>query len=403
MTHKLYHQQAKLRAFDARIVARRETERGVAVRLDQTAFYPTSGGQPHDCGTLNEIPVLDVWEEEQDAVWHLLAAPIETPDVSGVIDGERRFDHMQQHTGQHMLSEAFIQRHQAHTVGFHLGRESSSIDLDIPALTWEEAFTIEADVNHIIWENRPVSVQCVTDSELADIPLRKAPQVSGNIRIIRVKDYDTSACGGTHVDHTGEIGLLKITGLERYKGGMRVTFVCGKRALQHYQHTWHTLRQASAQLSVGPEAHLETIARLQEDVKTTRQALKKARNALTLHTAEKLWAASATKNGMRQIVEHWSGRSFAEARSIASYLREQPHTLLLLAVTEQQNLRLVCARSDDLPEINAQVILTQAAASLGGRGGGTPTLAQGGAKPHAHDDVVTALHQAIAKYEETAT
>jgi alanyl-tRNA synthetase len=395
MTERLYYDDATLITFEARVVEGRNTEGGPAVRLDRTAFYPTSGGQPYDTGSLGGIPVRDVWDDESGTVWHLLDAMPATDNVSGAIDWSRRFDHMQQHTGQHLLSAAFVEVFGANTIGFHLGAESSTIDLDIPNLSWEAAFRVEDEVNRVVWENRAVTIHSVTRDELGDIPLRKPPQVTGTIRIIWVEGYDASACGGTHVRNTGEIGLIKITGIERYKGGVRVAFLCGERALRDYRRVLHIVRETSSDLSVGQDALRETVARIQEEAKTVRRALNKALCELMKFEAERLWAATPEVDGVRRIVDHWTDRTFADARAIASQLREQPHTLLLLAVTEENGTCLVCARSDDLSHINAGTILREVATALGGRGGGSPAIAQGGARDHPHETIIAALQSAI--------
>jgi len=400
VTHRLYYEDATVVTFDATVVARRESERGPVMQLDRTAFYPTSGGQPHDTGILAGIPVVDVWDEEDagipDAIWHLLkTVPAAAPgdSVTGEIDWPRRFDHMQQHTGQHILSAACVERVHGNTIGFHLGSETSTIDLDIPQLTWEAAFEIEDDVNRVVWENRPVTIHTVTRDDLGDIPLRKPPQVTGDIRVVWVEGYDASACGGTHVRTTGEIGLLKITGIERYKGGVRVTFLCGGRALHDYRHTLHTLRATSHALSVAQDEVPQIVARLQEDLQATRRALNKAQGQLLEFEADHLWEATHDVDGLRRIVAHWDARPFAEARAIASRLRERPRTLLLLAVSEDENVRLVCARSDDLPQFDAGAILRTVTQALGGRGGGSPAIAQGGAPAHPHETIVQALRR----------
>ncbi|MFN2108960.1 MAG: alanyl-tRNA editing protein [Anaerolineae bacterium] len=407
MTRRLYYDDATLVTFDAHIVAQRETERGLAVQLDQTAFYPTSGGQPHDTGSLAGIPVVDVWDEEEDgrpgAIWHLLATTpaanvgdaVSGDTVKGVIDWDRRLDHMQQHTGQHILSAACVELFQGNTVGFHLGSETSTIDLDLPQLTWEAAFKIEDAANRVIWENRPVTIHTVTHDDLGDIPLRKPPKVTGDIRVIWIEGYDASACGGTHVRSTAEIGLLKITGIERYKGGVRITFLCGGRALRDYRRVLHALRTASGDLSVAQDEVPQAVSRLQEELQTTRRALNKAQSQLTEFEADRLWEATSEADGIRRIGVHWSDRPFAEARAIAGRLRERPRTLLLLAVSEDDGVRLVCARSDDLPHIDARTILRDVAQALGGRGGGSPSIAQGGTPAHPHEIVVETLKRAI--------
>lgn len=395
MTKRLYYRDAILREFTARIQARQQTERGPAVRLDQTAFYPSSGGQPHDTGTLDGIPVLDVWETEDGLVWHLLERALQAEEVKGEIDWSRRFDHMQQHTGQHLLSAAFVYQLDAQTVGFHLGHDVTTIDLDKAGLTWEQAFQVEDQVNEVIWQNRPVGVHFVSPQEIGKIPLRKPPQVSGTIRVIWIEGYDASACGGTHCKTTGEVGLVKIIRLESYKGGTRVAFLCGERALRDYRRAQQILLGTSAELSVGQDELQEAVTRLQGELKDTRKAFNKTQAELIAYQAERLWDSVPEVNGVRRILAHWRERSFAEARMFASLLRQRPHTLLLLAVSEDDSLRLVCACSDDLTGLDAAAILQSAADSLGGRGGGSPTMAQGGAPLRPHDAVLAALEEAV--------
>lgn len=394
-TKRLYYRDANLCEFTARTQAQQHTERGPAVCLDQTAFYPSSGGQPHDTGTLDGAPVLDVWEAEDGSVWHLLERPLQTEEVKGEIDWSRRFDHMQQHTGQHLLSAAFVNLLDAQTVGFHLGNDAATIDLDKAGLTWDQAFQAEDQVNGEIWQDRPVGVHFINPEEVWKFPLRKPPQVSGTIRVIWIEGYDASACGGTHVKRTGEVGVVKITRLENYKGGTRVTFLCGERALRDYRRAQKVLLGASAELSVGQDKLHEAIIRLQGELKGARKALNNTRGELMEYQAERLWDSTPEVNGMRSILAHWRERSFAEARMFASLLRQRPQTLLMLAVSEDDSLRLVCARSDDLAGLDAAAILQSAADTLGGRGGGSPTMAQGGAPLHPHEAVLAALEEAV--------
>ncbi len=393
MTRRLYYTAPTLDTFEAHIVARRITERGVAVQLDQTAFYPTSGGQPHDRGTIAGIPVVDVWEEEDGTIWHLLTALPDADVVTGTVDRSRRFDHMQQHTGQHLLSAAFVTVLHAQTIGFHLGSDASTIDLDCPHLTWEAAFQVEDEVNRVIWENRPVTIHIVPPAEIDRIPLRKPPQVTGEIRVIWVEGYDASACGGTHVQSTGEVGLVKITGIERYKGGTRVTFLCGARALRNYRRALHLLRETAQALSLGQDEVPQAVMRLQDELQSTRRALNKAQTQLLEFEADHLWEATPEVNGVRRIIAHWNDRSVAEVRLMANRLRERPRTLLLLAVGEDKGVRLIIARSEDLPQYDAAALLRQVTGVLGGRGGGSPALAQGGTELQPHEVILEALRQ----------
>ncbi len=404
MTLRLYYHDATLREFTARLICRRVVcgEDGIAaaVALDQTAFYPTSGGQPHDTGRLNGASVVDIQEDAEGTIWHLLAEPLaaDTALVRGQIDWSRRFEHMQQHTGQHLLSAAFVTRLSALTVGFHLGRETSTIDLDVADLDWQTASEIEWAANAVVWQNRPVTHQIVAAHEAAKLPLRKPPVVEGRIRVIEIAGYDVSACGGTHVAATGEIGLLKITAIERYKSGVRVTFLCGGRALKAYQQSLHWMRASSAALSVGPGDLPAAIARLEEGVKAAQRDLRQSRATLAAYEAEALWAEAALVGEARIIVAQWQDRDPSELRGLAGRLRDRPRTLALLATTGEEGVRIICACSTDLAVLNASEILRAALKPLGGRGGGTPELAQGGASEHTPETVSDALQEAVARY-----
>jgi len=394
MTERLYYKDATRTEFTARIMARKQSEDGLAVRLDRTAFYPTSGGQPHDTGTLSGSAVLDVWEDDAGEVWHLVDNPPPTDEVHGEIDWSRRFDHMQQHSGQHLLSAAFLRLLDAPTISFHLGTQDSSIDLDIVELTWETVFQVEAEVNRIIWENHAVEIHIVDEREIHKVPLRRPPKVSGKIRVIWVRDYDASACGGTHVGHTGEVGLVKVTRVERYKGGVRVSFLCGSRALRNYQSVLRDVQQVSADLSVSSAEFAEAVVRLGEENKEIRRSLKATQAGVVAFEAEHLWNQAFEEGGVRRILLHLDDHTFEQARAIASLLSARPRTLALLAVSEVKGTRLVCQRSDDLTQLDAAAILGTAAKLLGGRSGGTSSQAQGGAPTHSHEAISEALTKA---------
>ena len=391
MTERLYYTDSTLREFTARVVARQETERGPAVRLDSTAFYPTSGGQPHDSGKLDDIAVLDVWEDGSGDVWHLLDRFPPGDKVRGQIDWERRCDHMQQHSGQHLLSGAFVRVLNAPTVSFHLGTDDSHIDLALPEVSWKEAFRVEVDVNRVIWENHPVEVHILDQSEIHEIPLRRPPQVTGKIRVVWMRDCDAAACGGTHVSETGAVGLVKITRLEHYKGGIRVGFLCGKRALEDYQRVLRGLQEVSAGLSVHQNELGEAVGRLQEEQREARRELKATQSQLAAFEAERLWAETPEDDGVRRVITFLEGCTFEQALAVASQLSSHPRTLAFLAVSEAKGTRLVCQRSDDLPEVDAVSILRRAADALGGRGGGRPDLAQGGAGAQSPETIRQAL------------
>lgn len=247
MTDRLYYTDPFSREFDATVIGVESAQPPtvfVRVRLDRTCFYPTSGGQPFDMGTLDGSSVVDVVDEDEAGITHIVESrlgpvdPAAGPDpvlrigdrVHGTIDWVRRFDHMQQHTGQHVLSAAIVRLFDVPTVSFHLGAEASTIDL-ARELTAREIAAAEEEANRIVWEDRPVTIRFVSAEEASTLPLRKEPARTGVLRLIEVEHFDLSACGGTHVARTGQIGMIAITAWERFKGGHRLEFHCGGRAL----------------------------------------------------------------------------------------------------------------------------------------------------------------------------
>ncbi len=396
MTIRLYHHNSEQIEFKARVTAQKDSERGPVLALDQTAFYPTSGGQPFDTGFINEVPVLEVWEAENGEIWHLTEKPITAAQIGAKINWPRRFDHMQQHTGQHLLSAVLYDRLKANTVGFHISAGHSTIDLDIEPPSLEILQQIETEVNQIIWQNHPVRVETIHHQDAAKIPFRKPPQVEGQIRVIWVGEYDASACGGTHVGQTGQIGIIKISHAERYKSGVRLTFLCGQRALSNYQKVLENNKSASASLSIHLDDLPQAIENLQAELSETRRALKKSKRELLDHQAEKLWqTVPDSKTQIREIYAHWEDVAFDDIRLVAANLRERGPAVILLAATSNGQTRLVCTRSPNLTEIHAGTILQRAIQALGGRGGGSPEMAQGGAPAAQSKAIYAALKNAL--------
>lgn len=391
---RLYYSDSMLLEFTTRIIARKNVNGQYAVKLAQTAFYPTSGGQPFDTGKINDCDVMDVWEEGE-TIWHAVDRMPSEDEVICTVDWGRRFDHMQQHSGQHLLSAAFVNVTRANTISFHLGKEASTIDLDISDLTWDQILQVEKEVNAVIWENRPVKTIVVDHEDIPKIPLRKPAQVQGDIRVIWVDGYDASACGGTHVSQTGQIGIIKVRSIQHYKGGMRVEFLCGKRALFDYHHSVNTLRQASAEFSVHRNELVQAIARNKDDVKTFRRELREARRSLLAEEGRRLWQYAVEVKGVRWIVAHWNDRSFDELKILQNELHGYSRLITLLAVTESKRVRILCFRSEDLLDHDATKILQVVLDQLGGRGGGTPVVAQGGAPTQDADLVLNAMQRAI--------
>ena len=233
MTERLYYDDAYTTQFEANVTQTRAIDGHTAVALDRSFFYPTSGGQAHDLGTLNGVPVIDVQVDDDGVVWHILgrAAKLENP-VSGEIDWQRRYDHMQQHAGQHLLSQAFFHKLGLETVSVHFGEAFSTLDLDVEEISAEQLTTVEDYANAIVWENRPIYTYFVADADLASIPLRRPPKVTGQIRIVEIEQFDWSACGGTHVQRTGEIGVVALLRTEKIRRQTRVHFLCGGRVVR---------------------------------------------------------------------------------------------------------------------------------------------------------------------------
>ena len=233
MTQRLYYSDSYLRFFSAKLLKQAQGPEGWMVVLDQTAFYPTSGGQPHDLGKIGDIDVWNVVENEHDEIQHWLRQPLEKGrEIHCMIDWARRFDHMQQHSGQHILSQAFLRAAKLETVSFHLGANYATIDLATESLSAGQLHHAEDLANIIVYENRPIRVRTVSPNEVSSLGLRKESRREGLVRIVEIQDFDLSACGGTHVRTTGEIGGIFVRKLERVNRQARVTFVCGRRTVE---------------------------------------------------------------------------------------------------------------------------------------------------------------------------
>ena len=401
---RLYYDDAYLDRFSARVVERVTWENHPAVVLDRTAFYPTAGGQPADRGSLNGVAVVDVvLRERDDAILHVLARALPESDgsaVEGQIDWPRRFDHMQQHTGQHVLSAAFEQVLDADTVGFHLGSQTSTVDIDAPRLDGERALEVERLSNRIVWQDHAVDVRFVDQEALASLPLRRPPTVEGPIRIVSIGDFDVNPCGGTHVSRTGETGLIRISSLD-YRGDVtRVTFLCGGRALRDYRDKDGVIDRLTARLTVGYWELDQAVERLQDENKHLHKALRQARERLLAVAAEDLIAQAVPCGPYRAVLRVWQeGKPAADLRGLALALRSHTDVIALLAsIDEGTNVCFACA--DDVPA-DAAALLKKVLHPLGGKGGGQPHLAQGGAPPTDPARVEALLSDTLSDLMET--
>jgi alanyl-tRNA synthetase len=376
MTERLYYVDPYRLEFEARVVERTNVGDKPGIILESTCFYPTSGGQPHDEGSLNGVPVINVFERGDKAVVHVLATELKEDFVHGAIDWERRFDHMQQHTGQHILSQAFLQVLNAETVGFHLGKEASTIDVDKASLTTAELDRVEDLANEIIFADCAVKTHSVAETELASLPLRKLPTVEMPIRIVEVEGFDYSPCGGTHCQRTGEVGLIKITKVERRGQENRIEFLCGDRALADYRNKNRTVNELANRFSVGTWELAEAVERLAEEVKSSKRELNAAKNRLLDYEAVELLAEAEQHGDVRVVRKVFAHREGEEVRRLALRLMESEGSVALLGLSGEK-AQLFFACSADLP-YDMNDLLKRACQVVGGGGGGRRHFAQGG-------------------------
>jgi alanyl-tRNA synthetase len=345
---RIYYTDSLLTTFEANVVSCDTNGEAPRVVLDRTAFYPTSGGQPHDLGSLGDARVLDVIDED-DHVVHVVDRPLRVgAPVAGRIDWARRFDHMQQHTGQHILSAAFDRTAGVRTESFHLGTAHCTIDL-AREVSAREIAVAEDLANAVVWEDRPVTVRFVSEDEAAALPLRKESLRTGTLRLVDVTDFDLSACGGTHVPTTGRIGIIAVSGVEKVKGGTRVSFVCGGRALASHRAHRDRVDGLVRLLTVGPDDLRGSVERLQGELRTQQKTIKDLQSQVATSLAESLRATAESTGSFGHVA---------------------------VVIGSGSTVPVVVARSSDV-SFAANVWLTQATSVLGGKGGGRPELAQG--------------------------
>jgi alanyl-tRNA synthetase len=375
MTSRIYYTDAYCQTFDARVVRAFEHDGAPAVLLDRTAFYPTSGGQPHDVGSLGDATVVDVVDDDGDVVHVLSAALPEGAVVHGQIDWARRFDHMQQHTGQHVLSAALVRACNAPTVSFHLGNDTATIDIASAVAPADLERAVD-DANRVVWDDREVAIRFVSEQEARALPLRKESARQGELRLIEVPDLDLSACGGTHVARTGAIGLIAVTGTEKFKGGLRVTFVCGGRALRALRQLRDAVAGSVRVLSVLPPELPSAVEKLQADAKGLRKTLSGLQAALAVHEADRLMAAAPRGDGRRVVTEIYDDWDAAGLKTIASSLIARDPVAVAL-VTGGALATVVVASTPSLA-LDAGAVVKRLTDRFGGRGGGRPDMAQAG-------------------------
>ena len=372
-TERLYYRDSFLREFDAQVVScEKEGERWTVV-LDRTAFYPTSGGQPHDTGKLGDVPVIEVVDAEQKVV-HYASAAVPVGPVHGTIDWPRRIDHMQQHTGQHLLSAAFIELFGFQTVSFHLGKEVSTIDLDTPAVVPKQLEEAERRVNEVIFEDKPVVIRFGTAEELVEAGIRKKVEREGILRAIEVEGFDRQPCGGTHLERTGQAGLLLIRKLERRRDQCRVDFVCGFRALAAARSDFSTLTQAASLLSCGLSEVPAVLGKLIEERRVQHGAVKRLEERLAEHEARELLASQPSTGALRVISSALEEATPSYLGLLAAKLVAEANVVALLA--SRASGHVVFVQTKGLPH-DMGALLRDTLEPFGGKGGGAKDFAQG--------------------------
>lgn len=391
MTTRLYFQDSYIKRFDALVLERLEMDGHPAIILDKTAFYPSGGGQPHDTGKLQKVDVLSVVRRGDDGqIAHILADEIADTSVRGEIDWERRFDHMQHHTGQHLLSQSFQQLAGHTTIGFHLGAEYCTLDLDSHDIDDNLLKKVEQFSNRVIWENRPIRSRMVDHEEAALLTFRSRSRLDEEkIRLVEIADFDLTACGGTHVSRTGEIGLIKIIRRNRGRKGARIEFLCGGRAVSDYSRKNNIISILSTQLTTSQEELNNSVASMRADNRGFRRKIKNQEKRLIELEVEDLYSKGHQRDGILVVRAIFSDRDPGQMLRIAKLVAQKPLTACLLGLAGKKSL-LVFARSTDVKG-NMKELIGLALGDLGNAsGGGTPELAQGGG-PSASNKKLSAI------------
>jgi alanyl-tRNA synthetase len=377
MSERLYYTDSYLTSFEANVTSCTPKGDRFEVLLDTTAFYPSSGGQPFDQGRLGDANVEDVVDRDDGSVAHVTDRPLTVgATVRGEVAWERRFDHMQQHTGQHVLSAAFDRLFQVRTESFHLGKDSSSIDL-AREVSAKEIRAAEEEANRIVWEDRPVHIRFATADEARSLPLRKESPRSGPLRLIEVHEFDLSACGGTHVARTGGIGIIAVGGWERFKGGSRIDFVCGSRALATFREWRDALAATGRFLSVPPQELAAAVEKLQVDSKALQKTIRAQQEQLAVHAAQDLVVRAEDVKGRLVLVEALDGWDAVGLKALATAATTAAPRLTLALFSRDTPPIAIIAAGRESPG-DASATIKALTGRFGGRGGGRRDLAQAG-------------------------
>ena len=369
-TKRIYLESPYKVEFEAQVVEKVIWEQKPALILDQTCFYPESGGQPCDKGTINEVEVLKVLEDEARII-HLLAEDISSDKITGKIEWQTRFDHMQQHSGQHILSQSFHELLGAETLSFHLGEAISSVEMDIRKISEEEVENVERRANEIVFQDREIKCYFIPEEKIESVPLRRPPKKKGLIRVVEVSDFDFSACGGTHVRRAGEIGLIKILKLERIRNNVRFEFICGKRTLEDYLWKNRILRELSTRFTVNEGEILNTVEKLSSDLKSQKRKGKKMQEKIAQYEAQEI--IQETKEKI--IKELFVDKTPEEVRFLVLNIIRKGDFVVLFGLKGEERGHLILACSENI-NIDMREIVPLVSPLIKGKGGGRSSLVE---------------------------
>lgn len=376
---KLYWTDSYLFTFDAHITEiRKDDEGNCGIILDRTAFYPESGGQPWDMGTIENVPVFKVVEEKGEIVHHISeGCSLKKGSVSCVINAERRIDHMQQHTGQHILSQSFLRILNAATVSFHLGADDSSIDIDSSHITAPQIGSVEQEANRIIYKNLTVMTDIVESSEINKYNLRKKPVQKGSVRIVSIGDYDHTPCGGTHLKNTGSAGAVKIVKYERYKGHYRIYFYCGSRAFHDYANKHSVLMELAQTFTSGWENIPGIVSKLREENAHFGKKLHLLQKSALPAEAEILVKGGEHVGEYIFVQKLYPDKEKDEIGKLAGLLMKSPRVICFLTVVDGEKVHTVLGKGEEVP-LDMRIYLNCFLEGIDGRGGGKPEMVRGG-------------------------
>jgi len=382
-TERLYYQDSHLIEFEARVIHKTERVSGwTAVTLDRTAFYPTGGGQPSDTGSLDGELVRECIDDEENGILHVVQgrAPAVGAVVKGRVDWPRRLDHIQQHTGQHILSQAFVTLFKAPTRGFRVLHDICEIDVELSSPTDEVIERAVELANNVVWEDREITINNVTAEQAAQLTLRKESAREGELRLIEIEGFDLTPCGGTHAHRTGEVGMIVVRSWERAKGLTRIEFAAGTRALNEYRRANKTARTVAGLFSSGRDDAPKLAARMLEENKELHRRVRSLEEiAARVEADELLQSATLTTQGANVVSRIFDKRDAESLKHLAMALIQHPNVVALLGSRDQDVARLVFAKSEGAAgDMNA--LMREACELLDGRGGGKPDMAQGGGK-----------------------